>query len=58
MCFSLILILLTVYTFAKYTAHQQYTNSGPLLRASNWKKEKKKKEVQQKRNLQIRKLVF
>lgn len=43
-CFSLILILLTVYTFAKYTAHQWYTNGGPLLRASNQKKEKKKKK--------------
>lgn len=40
MCFSLILILLTVYSFAKYTAHQRYTNSGPLLRASNQKKKK------------------
>jgi len=29
MCFSLILILLTVYSFAKYTAHQWYTNRGP-----------------------------
>lgn len=48
MCFSLILILLTVYTFAKYTAHQRYTNSGPLLRASNRKKLKKKKKYNRK----------
>lgn len=50
MCFSLILLLLTVYTFAKYTAHQQYTNSGPLLRASNRKKEKKKRSTTEKKS--------
>lgn len=37
MCFSLILILLTVYSFAKYTAYQRYTKRSPFLGASNQK---------------------